>query len=196
LEAGSRGQFRPAIHNRRDWARESEGPCSREASNDRGAKGPNADEPSQRKEERLSRRQLFQDGTSGVDARTGESWERSETAAAPLSTETEAGPKGQTGTQVRFYTLYGRICDRQTLVAAWNQVRANGGAPGVDGISIEGVVKSEAGRNGFSMRLKRNCARNLSPPAGQEGVYPQGQRETETAGIPTIRDRVVQTQHC
>jgi len=36
--------------------------------------------------------------------------------------------QSQTGTQVSFYTLYGRICDRQTLVAAWNQVRANGGA--------------------------------------------------------------------
>jgi len=117
-----------------------------------------------------------------VDARTGESLGASETAAAPLSTETEAGPKGQTEPKLSVLHALWRICDRQTLVAAWNQVRANGGAPGVDGISIEGVVKSEGGPERFSMRIERNCARRPIAPSRSEGVYPQGQRETETAG--------------
>ena len=35
----------------------------------------------------------------------------------------------------RFYSLYGLISHPETLRAAWQQVRANEGAPGVDGIS-------------------------------------------------------------
>src|SRR5215469_5012909 len=36
----------------------------------------------------------------------------------------------------RFYILYGLISHAETLKAAWQQVRANGGAAGVDGVSI------------------------------------------------------------
>jgi RNA-directed DNA polymerase len=39
--------------------------------------------------------------------------------------------------------LYGRILE--TLQAAWKQVRANGGAPGVDGISIKQIEQAEGG---------------------------------------------------
>src|SRR6516164_4509449 len=39
----------------------------------------------------------------------------------------------------RFYSLYGLISHPETLRAAWQQVRANGGAPGVDGISFEQI---------------------------------------------------------
>src|SRR5215469_18753251 len=41
----------------------------------------------------------------------------------------------------RFYSLYGLIAHPETLQAAWQQVRANGGAPGVDGISCEQIER-------------------------------------------------------
>src|SRR5271168_2339738 len=39
--------------------------------------------------------------------------------------------------QFRFYSLYAHVCRTDTLQAAWDAVRRNGGAAGVGGVSIE-----------------------------------------------------------
>jgi hypothetical protein len=43
---------------------------------------------------------------------------------------------------VKFYSLYDKLWREDVLWEAWRQVKANHGAPGVDGESIEAKVAS------------------------------------------------------
>src|SRR6059036_2939564 len=50
------------------------------------------------------------------------------------------GQKAKQQKRFRFYSLYALVCRRDVLQAAWEAVQRNGGAPGVDGVSIEQIA--------------------------------------------------------
>ena len=92
----------------------------------------------------------------------------------------------------RFHALYDKVARSDVLWKAWGEVRANRGAPGVDGITIDDVVRSGVGDflDELASRLRagtyrpRPLRRVHIPKPGRPG-------QLRPLGIPSVADRVV-----
>jgi RNA-directed DNA polymerase len=93
----------------------------------------------------------------------------------------------------RFYVLYDKICREDILRHAYALARYNAGAPGVDGVTFAQI--KEQGLEAWLAGLREELVSKTYRPQPVRRVYipkPGGGGE-RPLGIPTIRDRVVET---
>src|SRR5215470_9122304 len=66
------------------------------------------------------------------------------------------GQKAKQQKRFRFYSLYALVYRRDVLQAAWEAVQRNGGAPGVDGVSIEQIAATPEKEAVFLDEIERS----------------------------------------
>jgi RNA-directed DNA polymerase len=93
----------------------------------------------------------------------------------------------------RFYVLYDKICREDILRHAYGLARSNAGAPGVDGVSFAQI--EERGLEAWLAGLREELVlKTYRPDPVRRVMIPKPNGGGERAlGIPTIRDRVIQT---
>lgn len=92
----------------------------------------------------------------------------------------------------KFYVLYDKMFIPYMLRQAWKSVRANGGAPGVDKITIADI--ESRGVESYLNELGEELRKQLyEPQAVKRVMIPKANGGERPLGIPTVRDRIAQT---
>jgi RNA-directed DNA polymerase len=91
----------------------------------------------------------------------------------------------------RWFSLIDKVTAPATLEVAWQKVRANRGAAGVDGQSVERFeVQAELYLSELAAGLRDGSYR---PQPVRRVEIPKGDGRTRPLGIPAVKDRIVQT---
>ena len=99
----------------------------------------------------------------------------------------ETGVKGG-----RWFSLMDKVFAERTLRAAWKRVKRNRGAAGVDGQSIK-AFEAHAERYLAELAEAVRAGTYRPEPVRRVWIPKPGRAERRPLGIPTVKDRVVQT---
>jgi RNA-directed DNA polymerase len=92
----------------------------------------------------------------------------------------------------RFYVLYDKICREDMLRHAYALARANAGSPGVDGVTFA-QIEAEGVERWLAGLREELVSKTYRPQPVRRVMIPKPGGGERPLGIPTIRDRVVQT---
>ena len=94
----------------------------------------------------------------------------------------------------KAWSLYGDVCRREVLEVALRQVIRNGGVPGVDGMRVEDLAKDKGLRERWLAKLQVELrAKTYRPSPVLRAYILKEDGKKRALGIPTVKDRVVQT---
>jgi retron-type reverse transcriptase len=106
--------------------------------------------------------------------------------------QTALHAKAKESPNFRFHALYDKVYRKDVLVYAYERCQANGGAAGVDNQTFENI--EAYGRERWLDELTQELKSRTYQPQPVRRVYiPKPDGKQRPLGIPTIRDRVVQT---
>jgi group II intron reverse transcriptase/maturase len=101
--------------------------------------------------------------------------------------------KAKSKPEYRFWSLYGEVQRADVLATAWRRVKANAGAAGVDGVTIEELAADAQVEAAWLNALREELHRKTYRPAPVRRVkIPKASGGFRGLGIPTVKDRVVQ----
>jgi len=104
----------------------------------------------------------------------------------PMLAALERGVKGN-----KWFSLIDKVWSGRTLELAWEKVRVNAGACGVDGITIgRFAIDSQSRLLAVNEQLKQGT--HQPKPVKRVWIEKPGSAEKRPLGIPTVTDRVVQ----
>ncbi len=124
----------------------------------------------------------------GAEAREPREWEWVEASVWTDRMLTTLG-NGVKGGQ--WFSLIDKVYSERTLQAAWQRVAKNRGAAGVDGVSVS---RFSGHASGYLKEVSEELRSGDFRPQPVRRVHiPKAGGKTRPLGIPTVKDRIVQT---
>ncbi len=91
----------------------------------------------------------------------------------------------------KWFSLWDKVIAERTLRVAWEQVKRNKGSAGVDGISVQ---RFGSRADHYLQELAESLREGRYKPEAIKRVHiPKGKGKRRPLGIPTVKDRIVQT---
>lgn len=152
-----------------------------------GGKGSRKVEPMRRHEPKETRGEVPRGAATLPGEAHPAGWaERAVWTDRMLECLRRGGPEGG-----RWYSLHDKVFAERTLLAGFARVARNGGAPGVDGMTVA-QFDENLGTEIRRLRQAWESGTYRPQPIRRTWIPKPGTNEQRPLGIPTVRDRVVQ----
>jgi RNA-directed DNA polymerase len=93
----------------------------------------------------------------------------------------------------RFHALYDKVYREDVVLEAWQRVKANKGSAGIDGLTLDHVVKDYGEERLLQETIDLLKSGTYRPKPVRRHEIPKPDGKMRPLGIPTVQDRLVQT---